>query len=139
MLHIHSHRRIQEDAESRLRVGNSGGQYHFIFLPISGIYSDFCCRMGLDFSHRSPVNEFYTQSGCLSGFRNTGPDTETILSTFGKSDTEETIVFDSSMFLRMTGITESEIVRITLERSIIFQFYATTHTPALKPVARELE
>jgi hypothetical protein len=43
------------------------------------------------------------------------------------------------MLLRMTGITESEIVRITLERAVILQFDASSHTPALKPVARELE
>ena len=139
MFQIHSDPRIQEKTESRLRVGDGRGHNHLILLPFRRIDRNFSRSMSLHFSHSGPVYQLDSQLGRDFSFRQAGPYTETVLFTFLESDTEETIVLKCRMLMRMTGIHQPDIVRVTFKRAVIPYFHTSSHTPALKPVARELE
>ena len=137
MLHIDCRSGIKEDAQGCLRICYRRSENHLILLPLSGIYRDSgrCIYLGL--SHRGLVYQFHSQA-CIS-FRDTGPHTETVLSVFLQTDSEESVIHHSGMLMRMTRIHQPDIVGITIKRSVIHHLQTSSDAPALKPVVRKLE
>ena len=103
-------------------------QNHFVLFPFLRVDVYVLGNQYLAFAHRTVVDDFYSNLLVLTAC----PYGETVFGIFLNGYTEETFVFDTGMFVCMTRVFQTCIVRITFKRTVMHQFHITEGNPTHK-------
>ena len=100
-----------------------------IFLPLLATHFDFLVGELLMFAHCVVIDELNLEY-TLSSFRHASPEREAIGSVFLNRDAEEAFVLDTGALVRVTRVSETHVMRVLVERTILENFKLTEGCPS---------
>ena len=130
MLQVHCSFGSKENTKCRFRLGHTRLQDQLVLLPFFRIDCQVSGGKRLMFAHRLGIHQFNPQCFFSVPLRQTCPNRETILLPFSDTDTKEAFVIQSGMFMGMSRIGKTHIMRIPFKRTVVHQSYFTVSFPS---------
>ena len=121
----------EEDAQGCLGLGLWRLQCGGVFLPLLAADFDLHGGKTLILAHAGIIHETHLECG-LASLRTTSPERETITASLHDSHAEESLVLETSELVAVARVTQTHIVGITLEGTIIAHIDLAKGTPAHK-------
>ena len=129
MLYIGSNLAVAPYAEVSLGKGALGLDDSGILLPVLAIYVDACIAYLLVVVHRGIVNQVDPQF-CFASIGDTCPYRETIFLASLYADAEETVILNHSVLVAMARRSQTNVVRVALEWTIVHQNHLARDIPS---------
>ena len=132
MFQCHGVLSLQEDAQLGVLVGDGRRQRDGVFLPVGGGDGEFLLDELLLLVHGTLVDELDAETSPSSsrGGKRLCPDGEAVLLALLHAYAEVALVDKSRAAVPMVGGREHDIVRATLEGTVVPDFHAPDGLPA---------
>ena len=136
MFQINSIARSQKNSQNRFGKRLIGFQNDTIFFPLRRIDDQFLRGKGLLFVIGRNINQLYPDFCIFRIIHRSRPDRKTVFFILFDANSEISFVIQSRMFMRMTRIFESYVMRILFKRPIVADRYLAKRLPPHETVGK---